>query len=207
MTRSTSGVRRSFALALIGSLSVGCAAIARRPWPMMQVVPPGATEPAIPPGDARLTFFVEDERSLGFGDPADAFYVLDGSGHLVGALRWGSAVSVDLPAGEQAFFEWDPFVPNAFASPIDAAMKATLTAGRSYWVRLTTRPRPFYQSAVIPHFVQVNPPPTALLESLTRLRTEPRATSEGEARHASELSTLVAAGREKLDKGGFAVIR
>ena len=207
MTRAPNRRRRSFAAAVIGSLAVGCAAMTQHPWPMMQLAPPGATAPAIPSGDARLTFFIEDERSLGFGDPADAFYVIDGSGHLVGALRWGSTVSVDLPAGEQAFFEWDPFVRNAFGSQIDAAMKATLTAGRSYWVQLTTKPRPFYQSAVVPHFVQVNPPPTPRLESLMHLRIEPRAGSAWEAQHASEVSTLVADGQKKLAKGGSPVLR
>ncbi len=191
-------------LAALGPL--GCATVAPNLWWMMKGDVASHPAPSSPPGMATVVFFVADERSFGFGDPTDAFFVIDEKGQLLGALKWGSWFAAQLPPGEHAFFEWDPYVGKLFASPIDAAAKGTLSAGATYWVQITTKPRPFYQSAVLPHF---NPVAGGadVVAGLQSLAIDPSARAEWESIHAADVRTLVAAGKKKIDQRECSLLR
>ncbi len=172
--------------------------------PMRKVAAPGRSLAGPPPeGRARVVFFVVDERSFDFGSPSDAFYVIDEKGGVLGALEWGSWFAIDLPAGEHAFFEWSPWTPNLLGPQVNAAMKASLAAGRTYEVQLTTGPRPFYRSAVLPHFAAVAPD-EARLATLIPLEIDPASASRWAESHADSLRARVAEGQARLARGDYA---
>ncbi|MHB1846444.1 MAG: hypothetical protein ACYCWW_16600 [Deltaproteobacteria bacterium] len=148
-------------------------------------------------GSARVTFSVADERSFGFGDPSDTFYIVDEAGHLLGALLWGSSFSVELPAGNHEFFEWDPWKP-VFGRPVDAAMTFSFQAGKSYFIELTTKPRSLFQSAVIAHFTAPATTPEGDIDSLSPLIADPQAIASWEARHHDSIKQHLDADRERL---------
>lgn len=174
---------------------------------MMRPAIAGTNAGAAPSADrARVVFFCEDERGFDFGNPSEAFYIVDRDQHLLGALQWGTWFSADLSPGQHEFFEWAPYEPKLFGSSVDGAMKAYLEAGRTYYVQLTARPHPFYQTAVIPRFVPVSEAGPVAAARLRPLVTDPTAANAWAADHGGALRSHIADGLRKVSGGEFSTL-
>ena len=168
--------------------------------------PAGESPPqkAMAASQARVVFYCEDEREARFGQGDHAFFIVDEKAHLLGALLWGTSFVVDLPAGEHQFFAWDEWVVKLSGPSVDSAMKAHLEPGATYFVRLTSLPRPWYQRAVNMHFsVATGEALSTPVRPYVVDREEALAWAQS---HEDEIRKHVADGEILLSRGTFTVL-
>jgi hypothetical protein len=132
------GASASLAGLAVAATLVGCSATS--PY-MHPVVGPSMVAP--PEGEAAVVFL----RRATACDYGSWFLVIDEHGHYVGDSMPGSTFAVTYPAGDHAFFAWDPDAEldverYPYLNQV-GAVRAQLDAGRTYVVTVGTQQSPF----------------------------------------------------------------